>query len=54
MTRTDTLREIERLKTLAEWYRSWAKVAGNDAARDARLKLAEHIDKKAQALAEHA
>ena len=54
MADPDTLREIERLKTLAEWYCAWAKVAGNDAARDARLKLAKHIAEKAQVLAERA
>ncbi len=47
-----TLREIEHLKRLAQWYRSWAKVAGSEAARDARLKLAEHIEGKVRTLAE--
>ena len=47
----ERLSEIERLKILADWYRSWAELAGNGEAREARLKLAEHIEAKASALA---
>lgn len=44
--------DAERLRALAEWYRGWASVASNDADRDARLALAEHIEANARALTE--
>jgi hypothetical protein len=47
----DPLAEIERLKSLAAWYRDWAGLAGSDHERDGRLGLAARFDAKAAALA---
>jgi hypothetical protein len=44
------VREIERLRVLAQWYRDWAGVAGSGDDRNARLGLAEYIDAKARAM----
>ena len=46
----DPLREIERLKALASWYRGWAEVAGNPQEREGRLRLAALVDAKVAAL----
>lgn len=48
--KSDPIREYERLKFLAEWYRGWAEVAGNAEERESRLKLAETVELKARAL----
>jgi hypothetical protein len=49
--RPDPLAEIERLKSLAAWYRDWADLAGSDHERDGRLGLAARLDAQAAALA---
>jgi hypothetical protein len=46
----DTIREIERLRVLADWYRGWARVSGSEQDRTARLGLADHIEAKARTL----
>jgi hypothetical protein len=46
----ETIREIERLRVLADWYRSWALASGSEEQRTSRLGLADHIDAKARAL----
>ena len=46
----ETIREIERLRVLADWYRDWALVSGSEQERTSRLGLADHIDGKARAL----
>jgi hypothetical protein len=46
----DTIREIERLRVLADWYRDWALVSGSAAGRTARIGLADDIDAQARAL----
>jgi hypothetical protein len=46
----DTIREIERLRVLADWYRDWALVSGSAAERAARIGLADDIDARARAL----
>jgi len=48
---TDPLAEIERLKSLAAWYRDWADLASSDHERYGRLSLAARLDAKAAALA---
>jgi hypothetical protein len=48
---TDALAEIERLKSLAAWYRDWADLAGSEHERQGRLGLATRLDAKAAALA---
>jgi hypothetical protein len=48
--RMETIREIERLRILADWYRGWATVSGREDERRNRLGLADHIDAKARAL----
>jgi hypothetical protein len=48
--RMETIREIERLRVLADWYRSWAQAGGSEEQRSSRLGLADHIDAKARAL----
>lgn len=35
---------IARYMFLAEWYRSWAQIAGNDTVRQQRLALAELME----------
>lgn len=35
------------LRTLAEWYRSWAQLAGNLQDRADRLSFAEHLEQLA-------
>jgi hypothetical protein len=47
---TVTVREIEQLRVLAQWYRAWAGVAGSDDERNARLGLAEDVDATARAM----
>jgi hypothetical protein len=47
----DALAEIERLKSLAAWYRDWADLAGSDRERQGRLSLAAQLDAKAAGLA---
>jgi hypothetical protein len=47
----DALAEIERLKSLAAWYRDWADLAGSEHERQGRLGLAAGIEAKAAALA---
>jgi hypothetical protein len=47
----DLLAEIERLKSLAAWYRDWADLAGSEHERQGRLGLAARLDAKAAALA---
>lgn len=37
----DRVEAIARYTFLAEWYRSWAEIAGNDTLRQQRLALAE-------------
>ena len=46
----ETIREIERLRVLADWYRGWALVSSSEDERRDRLGLADHIDAKARAL----
>jgi hypothetical protein len=46
----ETVREIERLRMLAQWYRDWAALSGSSAVRENRLQLADHIDARARAL----
>lgn len=46
----DPLREIERLKCLAAWYRSWAVLAENAEERANRLRLADGVEEEAAAL----
>jgi hypothetical protein len=48
--RMETIREIERLRVLADWYRGWALTSGSEEQRSSRLGLADHIDAKARAL----
>jgi hypothetical protein len=48
--RIDTIREIERLRVLADWYRNWALASGSEEQRLSRLGLADHIDANARAL----
>jgi hypothetical protein len=48
--RMQTIREIERLRVLADWYRNWALASGSEEQRLSRLGLADHIDGKARAL----
>ncbi|HUC68304.1 MAG TPA: hypothetical protein VMA53_23005 [Stellaceae bacterium] len=48
---TDALAEIERLKSLAAWYRDWADLAGSDHERQGRLGLAARLDAQAATLA---
>jgi hypothetical protein len=48
--RMETIREIERLRILADWYRNWALASGSEEQRSSRLELADHIDAKARAL----
>ena len=38
--------EIEQLKALAAWYRSWAEVSGNREEREWRLRLAALVEAK--------
>jgi hypothetical protein len=49
-TDADRLREIERLSQLAQWYRGWAEVAGNDHERERRRAWAAHIDARVAVL----
>ena len=49
-TRQNPAKEIERLQSLAAWYRNWAELAGNAGEREARLRLAEYIESRARAL----
>jgi len=46
-----TEREIRDLKARAEWNRNWAKLAGNEQERLARLRLAEYFETRARTLA---
>lgn len=46
----ETIREIERLRVLADWYRNWALASGSEEQRLSRLGLADHIDANARAL----
>ena len=46
----DTIREIERLRVLADWYRGWALVSGSEQQRTSRLGIADDIDAEARAL----
>ena len=48
--RMETIREIERLRVLADWYRNWALASGSEEQRLSRLRLADHIDANARAL----
>ena len=43
----------KELRKLAEWYRAFAKVGSADRRAD-RLKMAEYLDRKANALEQHA
>jgi hypothetical protein len=40
----DPVREIENLKALVAWYRSWAELAGNADERDNRLRIAALVE----------
>jgi len=46
----ETIREIERLRVLAAWYREWASASGGEQDRTARMEVADHIDAKARTL----
>ena len=46
----ETIREMQGLRRLAQWYRDWAPLAGSETERLTRLTFAEHIDAKARAL----
>jgi len=46
----ETIREIERLRILADWYRGWATVSGSEEQRLSRLGLADHIYANVRAL----
>jgi hypothetical protein len=46
----ETVREIGRLRTLAQRYRDWAALSGSSPVRENRLRLADHIDARARAL----
>ena len=49
------MREVEKLRELAAWYRQFAERAGNPAIWEARLHMAEDLEREAaQMLREHA
>ena len=45
-----TMQRILHLRQLAEWHRKWAEVAPNDGEREARLKFADYLDRRAEEL----
>lgn len=49
-TAKDLVAKRDRLRFLAAWYREWAVLAGNDAERACRLRLAAHLDEKVAAI----
>src|SRR5260370_8233588 len=42
--------EAQKLRDLAAWYREYAERAGNSAIWDARLRMAEDLEKEASSL----
>jgi len=42
--------EAEELRRRAGWYREWAKLAGHAHEREARNRLAEHYERRAEQL----
>jgi putative MATE family efflux protein len=44
------MREVERLRDLAAWYREFMKRAGNPTIWESRLRMAEELDKEADRL----
>ena len=46
----DALSEIAQLKSLADWYRSWAELASNKEERARRLLMAQCLDKQVAAI----
>jgi hypothetical protein len=41
------MEQTKRLRDLAAWYREFAERAGNPAIWDARLRMAENLEKEA-------
>ncbi len=41
---SSSIRTIARYEFLAEWYRGWAEIAGNEIVRRERLALAELME----------
>jgi hypothetical protein len=41
------MREAEKLRELAAWYREFAERAGNSAISESRLRMAEDLEKEA-------
>jgi len=48
--RAEKIHEIGRLRSLAEWYRDWARESGSEQVRQARLSLALTTEAKARAM----
>ena len=48
--RAETIHEIERLRSVADWYRDWARQTGSEQVRQARLGLALTAEAKVRAL----
>jgi hypothetical protein len=49
------MREAEKLRELAAWYREFAERAGNPSIWESRLRMAEDLEREAaQMLREHA
>ena len=48
--RAEKIHEIGRLRSLADWYRDWARESGSDHVRQARLGLALTAEAKARAM----
>jgi hypothetical protein len=44
----ETIREIERLRVLADWYRGWALVSGSERERTSRSGLADDLGAQAR------
>ena len=44
------MREAEKLRELAAWYREFAERAGNPAIWESRLRMAEDLEREAERL----
>jgi hypothetical protein len=48
------MREAEKLRELAAWYREFAERAGNPSIWESRLRMAEDLEQEANRLDRHA
>lgn len=48
------MEDARELRRLAEWYRAFAELAGNDGARRDRRRMAEYLERRAAELEKRA